>query len=374
MAAGRGQAAGRVGGGADLVAAGGEVDPQGAQQRSRRRRRAGCGLTRRADRQGDGHGEAAAGGVGRDEGAAHRLGEAAGDREAEAEAGAAAVVEALERLRRSARGRRRQAGAVVDDRAAAARRPATSPATRTGAAGWARRSARWRAGWRSPVRAGPGRPAPAAGRRARRARPRAWSGRCSTASATTASSATGRRSADSTPACSRLSDSRFSTRAIEPVGGLLDGGQQFGLIVSGSTSTSGWRRLDTAALIPASGVRRSWPTALSSAARSRSISASSRACAGLVGEALVLAQAGRGRGEPAQGAPVLAEHRRSPRGQSERRRDASTLSAGCTGWAGPDAATTIAVGLRRGPPRSSRRRPGPAPAAAAARRPRPGRR
>ena len=48
---------------------------------------------------------------------------------------------------------------------------------------------------------------------------------------------------------------------------------------SASRSTSGWRRLDTAALMPASGVRRSWPTAASSAERSRSTSASSRAWA-----------------------------------------------------------------------------------------------
>ena len=80
----------------------------------------------------------------------------------------------------------------------------------------------------------------------------------------------------SAPACRRLMASRLAMRS--------DSRSADSSMVASSSArsasvqlTSSWRRLEAAALMPASGVRRSWPTAASSAARSRSISASSRA-------------------------------------------------------------------------------------------------
>ena len=90
------------------------------------------------------------------------------------------------------------------------------------------------------------------------------------------SSPTGRRNTDSAPACSRLMSSRLSTRWASR--------SSDSSAVASSSSRSSWlhctsceRRLVTAALAEASGVRRSWLTAASSAVRIRSASAMGRA-------------------------------------------------------------------------------------------------
>ena len=69
---------------------------------------------------------------------------------------------------------------------------------------------------------------------------------------------------------------QVADQGVEPVGVLLDGREQVGLVVW-DHSTSVCRRLLTLALIDASGVRRSWLTAASSAVRIRLPSASASA-------------------------------------------------------------------------------------------------
>ena len=89
------------GGGVGLVAAGAQVGGEGPQDRRLRRRRRGSGRRSRCGLQLDDHRRAAAGGVLDGEVAADGPGEAAGDGQAEPDAGAAAgvgVVEPLERL------------------------------------------------------------------------------------------------------------------------------------------------------------------------------------------------------------------------------------------------------------------------------------
>ena len=88
---------------------------------------------------------------------------------------------------------------------------------------------------------------------------------CSRARATTSSSATGCRLTGSAPAWMRLMASRLEMTS--------DSRSADSSIVWSSPArsaslqcTSSWRRLEVAALMPASGVRRSWPTAASSPA------------------------------------------------------------------------------------------------------------
>ena len=97
-------------------------------------------------------------------------------------------------------------------------------------------------------------------------------GPCRRARATTSSSATGSRLTGNAPAWMRLiaskleitSDSRSADSSIVWSSPARSASVQ---------CTSSWRRLEAAALMPASGVRRSWPTAASSPARMRSVSA-----------------------------------------------------------------------------------------------------
>ena len=116
----------------------------------------------------------------------------------------------------------------------------------------------------------------------------------------------------------------------EPVGGLLDGREQLGSLRRRSRRRPAGAGWTTAALIPASGVRRSWPTAASSAERSRSISASSRPgpprrraarsprprrgrCARLVQQPAVLGERGRSRRPTSAGLGPAAAATRCPR-------------------------------------------------------------
>ena len=68
--------------------------------------------------------------------------------------------------------------------------------------------------------------------------------------------------------------SRLVTSARQPVGGLLDGLEQRGLVLGGEGDLGRCAGSPTDALTAASGVRRSWETAASSAVRVRSASAS----------------------------------------------------------------------------------------------------
>src|SRR4051794_24173205 len=98
----------------------------------------------------------------------------------------------------------------------------------------------------------------------------------STADGTTSATSMGCRSRASAPAWSRLMSRRFSTR---PRSRSSDSSAVASSSARSSSSkwTSALRRLLTAAVADASGVRRSWLTALSSAVRSRSTSASAPA-------------------------------------------------------------------------------------------------
>ena len=102
--------------------------------------------------------------------------------------------------------------------------------------------------------------------------PRPAGSRLSSARDTISSSPDGRGNSDSAPACSLLMSSRFPTRCVSR------SSDSSAVASSSSWSsavqfTSGERRLVTAALADASGVRRSWLTAASSAVRIRSAAA-----------------------------------------------------------------------------------------------------
>ena len=167
------------------------------------------------------------------------------------------------------------------------RRPGSPPGRRAGC--WsgavARRrvssAARWRRGWPGPVRAvrvGVDAAARSSGGVDDDA-PAVVGPRSSRARATTSSTAVGWTSIDMAPACRRLMSSRLSTsaasRSRDVVRGLraARGGRRR------RRSTSRLSRLETAALAAASGVRRSWPTAASSAVRTLLASASGAASA-----------------------------------------------------------------------------------------------
>ena len=89
------------------------------------------------------------------------------------------------------------------------------------------------------------------------------------------------------------------------------------LCSSGVQVRSVCRRLDTDALIPASGVRRSWLTAARSADRTRSVSASWLAWAACSLSSCSSAGSGGRGGEGAQQAPVLGEQLGAVRHQGE---------------------------------------------------------
>ena len=104
---------------------------------------------------------------------------------------------------------------------------------------------------------------------------------------------------------------------VEPVQGLLGGGEQLGPVLLAARDVWGWRRLSTAALAEARGVRRSWLTADSRAVRILSASASGPAARGLFGEAL-LAQRDRGLGgEGLHDPPVGGGQRAAAQHQGE---------------------------------------------------------
>ena len=86
--------------------------------------------------------------------------------------------------------------------------------------------------------------------------------RWSSAEPTTASRGTASRCTLSTPACSRLNPNRLSTSSLSVS---LDSSMvaRSSACASGGRVVSDCRRLETATLIPANGVRRSWPTAAS---------------------------------------------------------------------------------------------------------------
>ena len=145
---------------------------------------------------------------------------------------------------------------------------------------------------------------------------RAASGTARSAAPTTSSSATGCGCDADRAGLEPARVEQVGDDAVEPVGGVLDRGEQ--LVASSSDqSTSVWRRLLTAALMPASGVRRSWPTAASSAVRWRSTAASARAWRGLLGELAALVGGLRRAGERVQHALVLGEQRRAAADQPQ---------------------------------------------------------
>ena len=101
------------------------------------------------------------------------------------------------------------------------------------------------------------------------------------ASGTTSSNAVGRRNGCSEPVCTRLMSSRL---LISPSSRSEPSSIVASKVSSSSADhfTSSWRRLEIAALIDASGVRRSWLTAVSSAVRTRLASPSASAWAAWV--------------------------------------------------------------------------------------------
>ena len=238
-------------------------------------------------RQRDHHGQPAARGVLGLERAAHPLDEALRQREAEPEAGAVVgVAEPLER-------RRRSRPAVRPGRPGRGRRPAArrrrrrrSPTMRTlaSAGEWRRAlsSRLTRTRCSSTASAEHGRQRRPQRRARRRPGPRPSSSR---APSTTSSTSTRRASTASTPAWTRLTSSRSVTRVASA--------SRLSWAVASSSSrsaslqaTSVCRSPLTAAVAAASGRRRSWPTAASSALRIRSASASgatSRAVAAQLG-------------------------------------------------------------------------------------------
>ena len=104
---------------------------------------------------------------------------------------------------------------------------------------------------------------------------------------------------------------------VEPVQRLVGGGQQLVAVLVGPRRRRWLRRLSTAALAEASGVRRSWLTAASSAVRIRSASAS-----GLARSASSL--------RAAPGAARRRPGRRTPRARAGRRRPAAARAAAST--------------------------------------------
>ena len=96
-------------------------------------------------------------------------------------------------------------------------------------------------------------------------------------------------------------------RSVEPVGGLLDGGSSSRCSSSASSETSSWRRLETAALMPARGVRRSWPTAASSAERTPVGLGELAGLGGLLGQLLASQARAAAVGERCEQTAVLGE-------------------------------------------------------------------
>ncbi len=164
------------------------------------------------------------------------------------------------------------------------------------------------------------------------------------------------------------------TSAVEPVGRLLDGGQSARPVRRRTARRSGSRRLPTAALIEVSGLRRSCPTAESSALRVSVASARRRApraarprpagCAAPAapGRRRPRAAAGRRRAAPGRCRPGAGRARR------RRRRRPRPVSGAVR--AGPDAATRPAARTvdrsSSGDASSARTPRGPSPAAGAA--------
>ena len=142
-------------------------------------------------------------------------------------------------------------------------------------------AARWRPGWRRPARAGPGRQRPPAGRPGRRSR---------TARAAGPEVVQRQRDAPRRAPTGRADDRQRAGLQPAHVEQVVDQPgragratrrrcQQLVAVLGATTSMSSLRRLVTAAFAEASGVRRSWPTAASSAVRIRSASASGAAAA-----------------------------------------------------------------------------------------------
>ena len=140
---------------------------------------------------------------------------------------------------------------------------------------------------------------------------------------------------------------------------------------SSDQATSSERSEETAALMPASGVRRSWLTAASSAVRMRLPSASSRACSASSGQPLAVQDDGGLGGEGGQHPAVLGGQH--PAGQGERHVVADRhVDVGVLGAVDRAAGPTLPAQVhgvdvaRRapaGPPTPCRRSRGPAPAA-----------
>ena len=129
----------------------------------------------------------------------------------------------------------------------------------------------------------------------------------------------------SAPACSRLMSSRFSTSRVSRSSDSSAVASSSSRS-SSSNSTSWLRRLVTAAFAEASGVRRSWLTAESSAVRSRSASAERPGGGGLLGEPLLAQRDGGLGGERLDDPPVGGRQRwpRRTRVRSGRRPGPST--------------------------------------------------
>ena len=199
----------------------------------------------------------------------------------------------------------------------------------------------------------------------------------------------GRVRTSSAPVCSRLMSSRLSTSAAS----LSSDSSAVSSSSSRSSadhSTSRLSRLVTTALTVASGVRRSWPTAASSAVRILLASASGAACGRRLGQPLPLQHDGRLRRERADEPLVVGVQRPPLQGERElvaHRDDGVRLvrpwarRVAGEGHHGPGRRPARAPGRRRrAPHRSARaasptsgRTPrGPDPAARSARPPRAG--
>ena len=316
----------------------------------------------RARRQRDDHREAAARGLLRGEGAAHRLGQPARQRQPEADAGGVVgVAEPLERGEDPFQVGRRDARPAVDD-------PELDPVAEP-AAGDERRAcpagssaARWPPGWRRTRSSSPG-----------SAR---TSGRSSGTSTTTA--APGRPQVVQAPGARRRRGrpARLSTDRRRPAAGSCPAGcrpagpagratrrrsassssRSCGVQLDVGAAQAGDRRLGRR---PA-GVRRSWPTAASSAVRIRSASASGSAAAAASAEPVPVEDDGRLGGERPDDALVLGRQRAARAGRARGVSPAGTSvsassgrrTARCRHW-----------------PRPSTRRPGRGGRAVVARRP-----
>ena len=203
------------------------------------------------------------------EAAALRLGQPTGHGQARARRRRrAGVAQPLERLEHPGPVRQGTPGPWSATRTRRAARPRSRDLTRRRCA-----AARWRAGSPAPARAARGRrPRSAASPTCTRSAPRGPQRAVAPPRRAAPRTSAGRTA----PVCSRLMSSRSLTMRGQPGGRLHDGVEQ-GARSSASSRSPCARRVSAAERMPASGVRRSWETAASSAVRVRLPASSSRA-------------------------------------------------------------------------------------------------